>query len=349
LFNTSDPSPAYVFELAFRTQLALSVEKITLLKLNLDLPAYTITAEQITGNVDYNCQNSTSPPADQSYANLTNVKEEITTDATWQLGTAAGGFDDVQRIFGPIDLYNVTSQCLAFSPRLNIQVPAPKFVSDLTSGSFPGSASSPSKYISNGGAVGIFLATEILVVAIVVGAFWYFKSRHAKEDRGEEQHHYFKEGEAFGFLAAAGLAIMGVFKRKNREEKTYRDEYALRAGQEAEHNWIHMEPLVRTTPAENLGGMPQNASPAQYNHAPPAGNPSSQVQQQYQPAPISTPPQYPATYQSGYPQQQQQYVPAPTTYESAGGNIPWEEPRPSKASSPPRQLFRKAVPGEKRR
>jgi hypothetical protein len=233
-----------------------------MIKLILDLPAYTITAEQITGDVDYNCQNTTSPPAGQSYANLTSIKEEIATDATWQLGIAAGGFGDAQPIFGPIDLYKVTSQCLAFSPRLNIQVPAPKFVSDLTSGSVPGPASPPSKHISNGGAVGLFLAAKILVAAIVVGALWYFKSRHAKQDSGEEQHHFFKEGVAFSFLAAVGLAIMGVFKRKNREEETYRGEYALRAGQEAEHNWVHVEPLVTTTPADNLGNVPQHAPPA---------------------------------------------------------------------------------------
>lgn len=313
-----------------------------LLEIDLDMPAYNITAHQLS-NVDYQCNGITGKtPADQHYSNLTEITEEITTDASWKRGAVLGGYNSTEPIFGPVDLHNLTSSCMAFSPILETQIKAPILVSDLGSISALNSGGKPAKHLSNGGAVGITFAVEIFLVAIVFGIFWFLSSHRAKQD-GLSEHHAINKGAIFGFFAGVGLAIVGLFKRKHQEREEDHNGYSAPTWQPeppTEKDWSYKGPIDTVNTAYNPGETPQFVSPVQYDAATTREYQSSQPQQYAQTSPALT-----EEYQSSQPQQYTQSSPAPAQYHGFINHVPWEEPRSNNVPSSPTGIFRKGVPG----
>jgi hypothetical protein len=329
LFNTSDPAPEFNFEVALRTSLSLQVgfpatPNVDLLEIDLDMPGYNITAHQLS-NIDYQCNGITGKtPANQKYNNLTHITEELVLDASWRRGEILGGQNSTESIFGPVDLHNVTSSCLAFSPILQSQVNAPKLVSDLNSNQILNAAGKPAKHLNNGGAVGITFAVEIFLIAVVAGTFWLLAFRRAQHD-GSPEHHSVKKGTIAVFLAGVGMAIVGLFKRKSRQQEDHSERYPVPTRQPeppiTEKDWSYKGPVDTTAPTSNPGETPQFVPLTQHE--------------------VATT----GYYQSSQPQQYSRTSPASASHQGFD-NVPWEEPRSNNALSSPKGIFRKGVPGQ---
>jgi len=236
LFNTTSPSPEFVFELAIRTVLKLTADALdvseTLATINLDMPAYTITAHQVE-KVDYLCNPATSTtPADQVYTNLTHVTEEITTDANYDL---IGG--DPHSLFN-VDIYNVTSRCMAFFPALGFQQDAPKETSTVLKSQSPGGLTGlihSARHLSKGAIAGIVIAAVIVIGAIIGVSIWFWKRNHQRPER-------------------------------RTTAPSWEQEYSQgQTPQMVNTGWAQKEPMATETPVYNGGdGGQQYAAPALY-------------------------------------------------------------------------------------